>query len=81
MLTLHLLIATNRATFSSFSDELIILILRFARRGRGEEIESLLHRGIPVDVIDDWGNTVLIVACQNGNKVLLFPHRRHSRSS
>ena len=43
---------------------------RFARRGRGEEIESLLDRGIPVDVKDDWGNTVLIVACQNGNKVI-----------
>jgi hypothetical protein len=25
--------------------------------------------GIPVDVRDERGNTLLIVACQNGNKV------------
>ena len=42
---------------------------RYARRGRGEEIEKLLNRGIPVDVKDEWGNTLLIIACQNGNKV------------
>lgn len=28
----------------------------------------LLCRGVPVDVRDDHGNTVLIIACQNGHK-------------
>lgn len=40
----------------------------FARHGRIEEIERLLDKGVPVDVRDQYGNTVLITACQNGNK-------------
>ena len=29
---------------------------------------SLCNRGVPVDVRDNFGNTALIVACQNGHK-------------
>jgi hypothetical protein len=43
-------------------------IFSFARHGRCEEIEKLLDQGLPVDVRDEWGNTLLIIACQNGNK-------------
>lgn len=43
-------------------------IFSFARHGRIEEIERLLTKGIPVDVRDTYGNTILITACQNGNK-------------
>eukprot|EP01038_Epipyxis_sp_PR26KG_P008569 gene8569-11579_t len=43
-------------------------IFSFARHGRCEEIEKSLNKGIPVDVRDSFGSTLLIVACQNGNK-------------
>lgn len=43
-------------------------IFRFARHGRLEEIERLLEKGVPIDVRDMYGNTLLIIACQNGNK-------------
>jgi hypothetical protein len=39
-----------------------------ARHGRVEEIEKLLDQGIPVDIRDSHGNTLLTIACQNGNK-------------
>ena len=39
-----------------------------ARHGRVDEIEKLLERGLPVDVRDSHGNTLLTIACQNGNK-------------
>lgn len=48
----------------------IELIFSYARHGRKEEIEKLLNRGIPVDVRDNFGNTLLITACQNGNKAI-----------
>lgn len=43
-------------------------IFSAARHGRIDEIESLLDKGVPVDVRDQFGNTILITACQNGNK-------------
>lgn len=43
-------------------------IFRYARHGRCEEMEKLLDLGIPVDIRDEYGSTLLIVACQNGNK-------------
>jgi hypothetical protein len=43
-------------------------IFSFARHGRCEEIEKLLDQGLPVDTRDEYGNTLLIIACQNGNK-------------
>jgi hypothetical protein len=43
-------------------------VFSYARHGRCEEIERLFSKGLPVDVRDAYGNTVLIIACQNGNK-------------
>lgn len=43
-------------------------VFSYARHGRLEEIERLFNKGLPVDVRDAYGNTVLIIACQNGNK-------------
>lgn len=43
-------------------------IFSYARHGRCDDIEKLLDRCVPVDVRDEFGNTLLITACQNGNK-------------
>jgi Ankyrin repeats (many copies) len=43
-------------------------IFSYARHGRVDDMERLLNRGVPVDVRDEHGNTLLIIACQNGNK-------------
>ena len=43
-------------------------VFSFARHGRVDEIDKLLDKGIPVDVRDAHGNTILTTACQNGNK-------------
>ena len=43
-------------------------VFSYARHGRLEEIERLFAKGLPVDVRDAYGNTVLTIACQNGNK-------------
>jgi len=32
------------------------------------QVESLLRQGVPVDIIDEHGNTFLVVAAQNGHK-------------
>jgi ankyrin repeat protein len=50
------------------SEDEIENLFSAARHGRVDEIERLLSMGIPVDVKDAYGNTVLTVACQNGNK-------------
>ena len=52
----------------SVTEDVVNDIFSFARHGRVEEIERLLNRGVPVDVRDEWGNTLLTSACQNGNK-------------
>ena len=46
-------------------------IFRFARHGRCEEMEKLLEFGIPIDIRDSNGSTLLITACQNGNKKIV----------
>lgn len=43
-------------------------LFSYARHGRIIEIERSLDKGIPIDVRDPHGNTLLIIACQNGNK-------------
>ncbi len=45
-------------------------IFSFTRHGRIQEVDNLLKRGVPVDVRDDNGNSILCIACQNGNKRL-----------
>jgi hypothetical protein len=39
-----------------------------ARFNRLDQLEELFRVGVPVNVRDSYGNTVLIVACQNGHK-------------
>lgn len=43
-------------------------IFSLARHNRIREVTALLDRGVPVDIRDKFGNTILIVACQNGLK-------------
>jgi hypothetical protein len=43
-------------------------IFSLARHNRGDQVEFLLDNGVPVDVRDRHGNTILSVACQNGLK-------------
>jgi hypothetical protein len=43
-------------------------IFSLARHNRLEEVEALLNSGIPVDILDAYGNTILHIACQNGLK-------------
>lgn len=51
-----------------FTEEDIENLFSYARHGRCEEIDRQLDQGIPVDIRDEYGNTLLIIACQNGNK-------------
>ena len=53
---------------AGMSDKDVDDIFSYARHGRVDEIERLLDKGIPVDVRDTYGNTLLTIACQNGNK-------------
>lgn len=43
-------------------------IFSLARHGRYVELESLFLNGIDPDSKDNFGNTILIIAAQNGNK-------------
>jgi hypothetical protein len=45
-------------------------IFSYTRHGRIQEVDNLLSKGVPTDVRDDNGNTILAIACQNGNKRL-----------
>jgi len=42
-----------------------------ALNGRHRQVEEVFARGIPVDTVDEHGNTVLLVAAQNGHKKLI----------
>lgn len=50
------------------SDQDVEDIFSYARHNRGADVERLLDKGIPVNIRDEYGNTLLIIACQNGNK-------------
>lgn len=43
-------------------------LFSYCRHGRIVEMERHLDKGIPIDVRDMYGNTLLTIACQNGNK-------------
>lgn len=43
-------------------------VFSLARHGRVGDVEDALLRGLPIDTTDEFGNNLLIVACQNGNK-------------
>eukprot|EP01035_Chromulina_nebulosa_P016927 gene16927-22418_t len=53
---------------SNIDEGEIELIFRHARHGRVSDVEIMLNGGVPVDVRDEFGNTLLITAGQNGNK-------------
>ncbi|CAM9653153.1 unnamed protein product [Phaeothamnion confervicola] len=53
---------------SRFNQTEVDDVFSFARHNRVEGIERLLDRGVPVDIRDQFGNTILAVACQNGHK-------------
>lgn len=43
-------------------------VFSLARHGHHDAVSALFDRGLPVDVRDAHGNTVLAVACQNGQR-------------
>ena len=43
-------------------------ILSLARHNRVDQLEQFLIKGVCPDIEDENGNTILSVACQNGNK-------------
>eukprot|EP00904_Undaria_pinnatifida_P012818 jgi/Undpi1/8667/HiC_scaffold_25.g11132.m1 len=51
-----------------FRQDLVEDIFSYARHNRVEDLERMMDNGVPADVRDDHGNTILIVACQNGHK-------------
>ena len=54
---------------SAFDEEDVVNVFSFARHNRTKDLERLLDStGIPANVRDRHGNTILIVACQNGLK-------------
>lgn len=53
----------------SVEQKVISELFSYARHGKKKEIEDLLkEKGINVDVKDDHGNTIFLIACQNGHK-------------
>lgn len=42
-----------------------------------KEVEMLLQQGVPIDARDEFGNTILCIACQNGNKNMIKLALRH----
>lgn len=52
----------------SLSDKEVADVFSLARHNRCKEVEALLERGVPVNLRDKHGNTILTIACQNGLK-------------
>lgn len=48
-------------------EELQIMALEFARRGKTKELESMLDVGLEVNLSDHKGNSLLMLASYNGN--------------
>lgn len=48
------------------TNAVIVLALDFARQGRAEELGEFVERGLPVDVQDDEGNSLLMLAAYHG---------------
>lgn len=59
------------------SDKDVADIFSFARHNRFNELSACLDRGVPVSVRDQFGNTILAIACQNGNKRIAKLALRH----
>lgn len=48
-------------------EELQIMALEFARRGKTKELESMIDAGLGVNLSDHKGNSLLMLASYNGN--------------
>ncbi|HTA30149.1 MAG TPA: ankyrin repeat domain-containing protein [Candidatus Cybelea sp.] len=59
--------ATTTETGEKRHAELQELALGFARRGETELLAAMLHHGLPVNLSDAKGNSLLMLACYNGN--------------
>jgi ankyrin repeat protein len=55
----------------STSDEQIVDLFSYARHNRLPKLRRLLDDGMDVETKDYAGNTILIVACQNGLRNVL----------
>jgi hypothetical protein len=53
---------------SGSMDRAVDDIFSCARHNRVDDVERLLDLGVPVNVRDKFGNTILTISCQNGNK-------------
>src|SRR3546814_17374600 len=54
-------------------------VFSFARHNRVEDIEQLLDRGMTADDRDEFGNTILIIACQVRATNSIAPERSEER--
>jgi hypothetical protein len=61
-------ILSEISEYESVDNKDITEVFSYARHGRCEDIIRSINIGLPVDVRDDSGNTMLVIACQNGNK-------------
>tara|TARA_B100000780_G_scaffold205374_1_gene145960 strand:- start:125 stop:631 length:507 start_codon:yes stop_codon:yes gene_type:complete len=61
---------TNSTNSNNVDSADIREIFQSTRHGRASEVTRLLDKGVPVNVKDKFGNTILAVACQNGIKKL-----------
>ncbi|GMH49239.1 hypothetical protein TL16_g00471 [Triparma laevis f. inornata] len=52
-------------------DQAVEDIFSYARHNRLSDVENLLDRGVPVNVRDQYGNTILSISCQNGHKRIM----------
>ncbi|CBN75309.1 conserved unknown protein [Ectocarpus siliculosus] len=60
-----------------FRQSIVEDVFSYARHNRVLDLERMMDQGVPADVRDSHGNTILIVACQNGHKRALKAALRH----
>lgn len=48
-------------------EAVISMAMEFARQGRGEDLQELIEHGLPVNVQDSEGNTMLMLAAYHGH--------------
>ena len=56
--------------YSAVNERDVKAIFQAMRHNRAQEVTELLDKGVPINVKDKFGNTLLAVACQNGLKRL-----------
>ena len=53
-------------------------LFSYARHGKYKQVTELLKNGCPAEGRDQFGNSPLIIACQNGNARIVKALLRHS---